>query len=266
MSRLLFTTIVIVLCGDAAGVDTRRLMGSPEPLPAIELEVAFPNLKIDRPVQITHAGDGTDRLFVPTQGGAIHVFPNQRVVGQSEMFLDLQSTIGRVGGDNGLMSIAFPPDFRDRQQFYVLHVAPKRPKFTVVSRYRVSADNPNRADPESEETILRIPQPFNDHNAGCLKFGPDGYLFVALGDGGWNRTNRHAQDLSSLLGGILRIDVNQGQPYAIPPDNPFVGQAQCPPGDLGLWLAGAVADLIRSFDRAPFGPATTGRSKPRRSI
>lgn len=255
LRQFLIAVAIASIGASAAGgapfvaADTSRLMGSPEPLPLIEIEPAFPNLKIDRPVQITHSGDGTDRLFVPTQGGAIYVVPNNTQATQAEMFLDLRDTIGRVGGDNGLMSIAFPPGFSGKREFYVVHVAPKRPKFTVVSRYRVSPDDPNRADPSSEKTVLRIAQPFNDHNAACLKFGPDGFLYVALGDGGWNRTNRNAQDLSTLLGGVLRIDVRRpsaDRPYAIPPDNPFVERAGARPE---IWAYGLRAPWRISFDR-----------------
>ena len=219
-------------------VDTSRLMGSPDPIPPMKVEVAFPRLKIARPVQPTHAGDDSNRMFVVTQRGLVYVIPNRADVRKADVFLDLRKVVSPGNGDNGLLGIAFHPQYRSNGEFFVVYTTRARPQSTIVSRFRVSKDNRNRAARDSEQVLLKVRQPLPDHNAACLQFGPDGYLYIALGDGGYHPENGHAQDLSSLLGKMLRIDVNRkenGLPYAIPRDKPFVGR----------WPACAVAVFVR---------------------
>lgn len=215
----------------------------------VELELAFPKLKFSAPVQPVFANDGSDRIFVVTQAGQIFVFPDDPDQQSAELFLDLRDVVARPGGDNGMFALAFHPQFRTNREFFVLYIDRHRPKSTVVARLRVSRDDPNRAERDSAEEILRIQQPFKDHNAACLQFGPDGMLYIALGDGGYNLKNRNAQDLSTLLGAMLRIDVDrrdEGLNYAIPPDNPFVGM---PKARGEIWAYGLRAPWRFSFDR-----------------
>ena len=192
---------------------------------SLEIETAFDNLFFSRPVDIQHAGDGTNRLFVVEQhAGRIIVFENDQMVATSEVFLDL--TVN-TGNEEGLLGLAFHPDYASNGHFFVYY-STSGPRRSVISRFTVDAANPNAADPGSELIIMEINQPFSNHNGGQLAFGPqDGFLYIALGDGGdGGDPEENGEDPKTLLGSILRIDVNnstENAPYAIPADNPFVG-------------------------------------------
>jgi glucose/arabinose dehydrogenase len=191
-----------------------------------QLQNAFPSLTFTRPVDLQHAGDGTDRLFVVEQAGVIKVFENRANVTTAHTFLDLKDRVNDTGNEEGLLGLAFHPAYKDNGYFYVNYTAIS-PRRTVIARYRVSAANPNKADSLSEQILLQFNQPFNNHNGGQLAFGPDGYLYIAAGDGGsGGDPQNNGQSLETLLGKILRIDVNNpsgGRNYGIPNDNPFVG-------------------------------------------
>lgn len=171
-------------------------------------------------VHAAHPGDGSGRLFVVRKQGGIDIYQNGQV--QSPPFLDITDDVSG-GFEQGLLSVAFPPDFQSKQYFYVMYTDPQGT--AVVSRFAVSGTDPDRADADSEQIIMRVLQPFNNHNGGQLAFGPDGMLYIGLGDGGSaNDPNGNGQNPLTLLGTILRIDVEGGEsPYGIPPDNPFVG-------------------------------------------
>ncbi len=132
-----------------------------------------------------------------------------------------------------MLGVAFHPQFKQNGQFFLYYTTRKAPHTSVVSRFRTLAGDPTKADPQSEEELLRIPQPYWNHNGGGLAFGPDGHLYIALGDGGFkDDPHGNGQNLETLLGSILRIDVNRKDPgrnYAIPPDNPFVGRPKAQP-------------------------------------
>ncbi len=232
-------------------VDTSFLMGSPDPLPPLAIEGAFPNLQFDRPLQVTHAGDGSDRLFVCEQAGRIWVFPNRRDVTEAErhLFLDLSDRVATNQSEEGLMSIAFHPNFRENGMVFVYYTV--RPLASVVARYRVMEPGANRVDPRTGTTILTFEQPYWNHNGGSMAFGPDGYLYIGLGDGGSGGDPLgHGQNLGTLLGSILRIDVDRRSPgrmYAIPSDNPFVGQG--PEVREEIWAYGLRNVWRLSFDR-----------------
>lgn len=202
---------------------------SESPLP-VRAERAFPNLDFNRPIVVTHAGDGTNRVFVAEQEGIIRVFANDQDTEESAVFLDIDERCVYADNQNeeGLLGFAFHPKFRSNGEFFLYYTSAEGEHVSRVSRFRVMADNPNVADPASEEVILRIPQPFWNHNGGTIEFGPDGYLYIALGDGGsGNDPQGHGQNLTTLLGSILRIDVDRKEAdrnYAIPKDNPFVGK------------------------------------------
>jgi glucose/arabinose dehydrogenase len=187
-------------------------------------EVAFPNLTFSSALDLQNAGDGTNRLFVSERVGRIRVFPNDENVSTTKLFLDITDRV-TSGGETGLLGLAFHPDYATNGYFYVNYTAPS-PLRTVVSRFQVSSTNPDSADKNSELILLTFNQPFSNHNGGCLSFGPDGNLYIATGDGGsGGDPQNNAQNITNLLGKILRIDVNNPQTplnYGIPNDNPFI--------------------------------------------
>ena len=197
---------------------------------------------------IQNAGDGSGRLFFVRQTGQIMVWKNNVVLPTA--FLDISSLIV-AGGEQGLLGLAFHPDYRRNGLFYVNYTR-NTDGATVVARYARSAADPDTANPLAEKILMTIPQPFANHNGGALRFGPDGYLYIATGDGGSsNDPENNAQNLANLLGKILRIDVNAatGQlPYDIPPDNPFVGSSQ-PEVRTEIWAYGLRNPWRFSFDR-----------------
>ena len=194
----------------------------------MDVERAFPNLSFRRMVHLTYAGDGTDRLFVVLQEGRIVVFPNTDGTTSSAVFLDIRGRVNDAGDEEGLLGLAFDPNYRTNGYFYVYYTAASPPR-TVISRFSVSQGDPDQADATSEIVILQVAQPYSNHNGGNLVFGPDGYLYVGLGDGGSGGDPRgNGQNRATLLGSILRIDVStlsESSSYQIPSDNPFVGEA-----------------------------------------
>ncbi len=195
-------------------------------------------------MHVAHAGDGSGRIFVVEQGGRIRIIRNG--VLEATSFLDIA---GRVSccGERGLLSVAFPPGYAAKGHFYVNYT--DRAGNTVVARYRLTSD-PDIADPDSEQIVLTVPQPYANHNGGQLAFGPnDGYLYIGMGDGGsGGDPQNRAQNPAELLGKLLRIDVEAGvAPYAIPATNPFTQTA----GYRGeIWALGLRNPWRFAFDRA----------------
>ncbi len=174
---------------------------------------------LNSPVEIVNAGD--ERLFVLERSGRIKIINGAMNV-LDVPFLDITNQVHNTGGqsEQGLLGLAFHPDYVDNGYFYVHYTAPNDDG--VISRFSVQTDNANLADVDSEFEIMRIPQPYNNHNGGCIRFGPDGYFYIGLGDGGSaNDPQNRAQNRQTFLGKMLRIDVDNGDPYAIPPTNPF---------------------------------------------
>jgi quinoprotein glucose dehydrogenase len=194
----------------------------------VSIESAFPNLRIARPIVITHAGDGSNRIFVASQLGSIHVFEKNSEVEEAAVFFDHEEQVTYKDKENeeGLLGFAMHPNYKENGEFFLFYTTSDAEHTSVVSRFRVSKDDPNKADPTYEEELIRIPQPFWNHNGGTLAFGPDGYLYIALGDGGKGGDPlKNGQNLSTLNGSILRLDVDNkddGKNYAIPASNPFV--------------------------------------------
>ena len=195
-----------------------------------------------RPTSIVNADDGSDRLFVTQQSGLIRVIEAGALT--EEPFLDLSETVSCCG-ERGLLSVAFHPKFETNGRFFVSYT--DAAEDSVVSEYLVSADDPNQADPASESLVIRVDQPSDEHNAGQLQFDAEGYLYVSIGDGGHGHEAEGApQDLLSLLGKILRLDIDSARPYAIPPDNPFALVDNA----LGeIWVMGLRNPWRFSFDR-----------------
>jgi glucose/arabinose dehydrogenase len=214
-------------------------------MPQVQLQLLVAGLV--QPVYLTHAGDGSGRLFIVEQGGVIRIFKSGTLL--AAPFLDITSRV-ISGGEQGLLSVAFHPDYETNGRFFVNYTAPGGGPAgkSVIAEYRVSSANPDVAD-TTERVLLEIPDPFSNHNGGLNKFGPDGYLYIGLGDGGsGGDPQNNAQRLDALLGKVLRIDVNAGQPYGIPSDNPFVGVS----GARGeIWALG-----LRNPWRFSFDPCT----------
>lgn len=211
--------------------------------PPLALELVASGL--DRPVFVTAPPGDADRLFIVEQPGRIRVVKNSSVLPTSFLDIDAQVGGGTSGGDErGLLGLAFHPQYSTNGLFYVNYI--DNSGNTVLERFSASGD-PDVADNSSAATILTITQPYINHNGGWSAFGPDGYLYIAVGDGGSaNDPDNRAQDITNeLLGKILRIDVDGGTPYAIPSDNPFVGVT----GDDEIWAYGLRNPWRNSFDR-----------------
>jgi glucose/arabinose dehydrogenase len=197
--------------------------------PAVQLRVAFPNLTFDQPVEFVSPDDGTNRNFVIAQKGKIHVFKNEANIKTAPVFLDITNKV-TSGGERGLLGLAFHPDFKKNGFFYVNYTRGGKDLETAISRFRVSKKNANTADPASEEVLLTFNQPYANHNGGKVAFGKDGYLYIAVGDGGsGGDPKNNGQNKSVLLGKILRLDVNKRDGnlrYSIPADNPFKGNQE----------------------------------------
>lgn len=218
------------------------------PAAPIDLEVVATGL--ERITAITHAGDGSGRLFINLQRGKLVIFDGTQVL--STPFLDITNLvypIGGIGDERGFLSVAFHPNYVENGYFYVNYTNRNSSADTVIARYRVSRDNPNVADPNSGVILLTIRQPgFSNHKGGQLQFGPDGYLYIGTGDGGsGGDPGNRAQNLGEMLGKMLRIDVDSDAPYAIPPDNPFLGTQGARPE---IWAYGLRNPWRFSFDRA----------------
>ena len=215
--------------------------GQPAPLPAVALRQVADGLT--DPVHLTHAGDRSDRLFIVEQAGRIRILKDGRLLPRP--FLDIREKV-TSGGELGLLSVAFHPRYAENGRFHVNYTTGEGERLrSVIAEYRVSPDADVAAT--AERVLLEVAQPFRNHNGGLNLFGPDGMLYIGLGDGGSARDPlNHGQRLDTLLGKILRIDVDGGTPYRVPSDNPFVTRT----GARGeIWAYGLRNPWRFSFDR-----------------
>ena len=196
---------------------------------------------LQSPTDIQSARDGSGRLFIVQQGGLIRIWRSGQL--SPTPFLDIGTRTNR-SGECGLLGLAFPPDFVQKRHFYVNYTDPAC-RNSIVARYSLTSDNV--ADPASERVILRVAQPFANHNGGQLQFGPDGYLYIGFGDGGSARDPLNSgQDRRSLLGKMLRLDVEGHDTYRVPPSNPFTNDANTLPE---IWALGLRNPWRFAFDR-----------------
>lgn len=203
------------------------------------LEEVFNGL--DKPVYLTHSGDGSDRFYILEQRGVIRVL--QVGTSQKKIFLDIEDRVGSGGSEQGLLGMAFHPEYNDNGYFFVHYTDTEGD--TVISRFK--AVDSDTADPRSERKILTANQPYSNHNGGQILFGPDGFLYIGLGDGGLAADpHGNAQNMKTFLGKILRIDINTDERYIIPMDNPFVNNAEVKPE---IWAYGLRNPWRFSFDR-----------------
>jgi glucose/arabinose dehydrogenase len=188
--------------------------------------IAFPNLTFEDPIDIQNANDGLNRLFVAERGGVIHAFNNDSSVASSTEFLNISDKVTTSGFEQGLLGFAFHPNYSENKFIFVNYTRASDGA-TVVSRFQVVSEV---AVPESEEIFMTIRQPFSNHNGGQIAFGPDGFLYISVGDGGSAGDPRNrAQNRKSLLGKMLRIDVDSegvNNPYSIPSSNPYARNSQ----------------------------------------
>ncbi len=197
-------------------------------------ENAFPNLDFSQPTEFQAPNTNSDLVFVAQKGGLVYAFENDSAATEQSTFLDLRDSVLSVE-EQGLFGLAFHPDYAQNGYFYVHHTA-DNPRRSVIARYKVDPDNPRKALRDSQKVLLEVDQPHSTHNGGELEFGPDGYLYASLGDGEVTSDGDpydNGQDRSTLLGTVLRIDVDTTDPglnYGIPDSNPFVGDSTCGDG------------------------------------
>ena len=245
-----------------------------QPLPKIQLQPVLPKLTTERPVWMSEAPDGSGRFFVVYQTGTILVVKKDSDGSGAKTFLDIESRDPKAGGENecGLLSIAFHPGFATNRLFYIYYnqknanqnSRPQNyPIRSVISEFSVSTNDPDKADLASERILFEVQQPFGNHKGGQLSFGPDGFLYLCLGDGGMaNDPFGSGQNTATLLAKILRIDVNSRSTvgrgrnqrqlqYSLPADNPFMGEPDL--GSTGtrkeIWAYGLRNPWRYSFDR-----------------
>ncbi|HEU5011309.1 MAG TPA: PQQ-dependent sugar dehydrogenase [Roseiflexaceae bacterium] len=212
---------------------------APAAVKSLKLQPVVTGLRA--PVYATHAGDGSGRMFVVEKQGRIMIVRDGAV--DQTPFLDISDRVGSRGSEQGLLSVAFHPNYKENGRLFVDYT--DTDGNTVISRFQAQGD---RADPSSETALLHIDQPYANHNGGLVTFGPDGYLYIGMGDGGSGGDPQgNGQNTSALLGKLLRINVDQGEPYGIPSDNPWAnGQGGRPE----VWAYGLRNPWRYSFDRA----------------
>lgn len=219
-----------------------------------QLQLQLINNDIQSPVALAVTGDGSNRLFICQKEGKVWIVQNGKMLAQP--FLDISKAMVKIDrgyDERGLLGLAFHPDFKTNRKFYVYYSAPSNARGSnhksIVAEYHVSANNGNIANEATQRILMEIEQPEANHDGGDILFGPDGYLYISLGDGGGggdkHGTIGNGQNLGTLLGKILRINVN-GDPYSVPKDNPFVNNAVARPE---IWAYGLRNPWRISFDK-----------------
>ncbi|MFH5806477.1 PQQ-dependent sugar dehydrogenase [Alienimonas sp. DA493] len=229
--------LVPVLAAGPAPADTNETAGVPAPPTGVDespLPVkavrAFEFLTFDRPILLTHPGDGSDRVIVVTQKGPIYQFPNDPEAEEATPFADLSDRVvyNEKQNEEGLLGLAFHPDFKTNGRVFVYYTTTDAPHTSVISEFKAVGEGlDQRLDPDSEREIFRLKQPYWNHNAGTILFGPDGMFYVAFGDGGAGGDPLdHGQNVGTAFGAMLRLDVDgepdEGKAYKVPADNPHV--------------------------------------------
>ena len=241
---LLAGLVPAVTAAPAPSIETAASAVVPAAPSAAAVKLTVVATGLSNPVLVTSPNDGTHRLFIVQQTGSIRIVQNG--VLQPGTFINLASSVSK-GGEQGLLGLAFHPSFKTNRKFYInftdVHGA------TVVREYKASPTNPNRVQKGSGRTIIRIAQPYSNHNGGNLAFGPDGYLYIGMGDGGsGGDPGNRAQNINSLLGKMLRLNINGtsgSKAYRIPSTNPYVGKA----GLDEIWQRGLRNPWRFSFDK-----------------
>jgi glucose/arabinose dehydrogenase len=232
-------TTPVPATGGTAGVPGDTVTSFPDPAGFTWAPVVS---GLQKPLGLAALPDGSGRMFILEQAGTIRIVQNGSLL--PDPLLDIRARVGSQGTEQGLLGIALHPDFAKNGYFYVNYTDTNGN--TVIARYQVSSQDPNQADPNSEKVLLRVDQPYPNHNGGSMVFGPDGFLYMGLGDGGsGGDPHGNGQSTQTLLGKLLRVDVNGGDPYAIPPSNPFAKGG----GKAEIWAYGLRNPWRFSFDR-----------------
>jgi glucose/arabinose dehydrogenase len=213
----------------------------------VKLRSVFPQLTLDRPVRMEEVNDGSARFFVVEQAGRIVIVKKGSDGSSTSDFLNIVDRKPFASNEEGLLGLAFHPHFRTNGLFYIYYNQQAPTRHSVISEFKVSANDPNKADLASERKLLQVDQPYSNHKGGQVSFGPDGFLYITFGDGGYaNDPHNNGQNSAALLGKILRIDVNSKTnivfrkqtnhlEYAIPSDNPFVNMKHGERGEIYAW-------------------------------
>lgn len=242
---LCFMCFLLVSAEGAWGATPKQALAPKAKVATPEIRLKTLVKGLNRPLALLHAKDGSDRLFIVEQSGLVKIFKDGKVL--KTPFLDIRDRV-TSGGEKGLLGFAFHPDFSRNRRFFVNYTESKRGLKTVISEFTADKQLAS-VNPASERKILSIAQPFGNHNGGQIAFGPDGYLYIGTGDGGaGNDPKGNGQKLSTLLGKILRIDIDRkkaGKQYAVPSDNPFTTQRKIAPE---IWAYGFRNPWRFSFD------------------
>jgi glucose/arabinose dehydrogenase len=248
-ANLIVTLLLAVVLPQAEPPTSPLPDANKRPIPRIRVSRLFPSLQLRRPVQALQAPGDARSLYVLEQAGRIVRLDLQDAsVTEAPTWMDIREQVHDRGNEEGLLSLAFHPKFAENGQFFLYYTAtgPRRSELTRFTVDRASG----KPDIRSAKVLLEIPQPYSNHNGGTALFGPDGMLYLSIGDGGAaNDPHNHGQNPSTLLGSVIRIDVDRavdGKPYAIPADNPFVGNAKVAPE---VWAYGLRNVWRMSFDR-----------------
>ncbi len=247
MNKRVFALLILAVVGVAVGFVILRIVRPFILRPysgdgTLKLTSITAGLK--GPLYVTHNRDDNGMLFVVEQDGLIKIVANGAA--RAEPFLDVSGLVSRDGSERGLLGMAFHPDYSQNGYFYINYTALDGKN--TIARYQVSSDSFYTANPDSGLIVLAVEDPYPNHNAGQLAFGPDGYLYIGMGDGGSaGDTQGNGQNPKALLGKMLRLDVNGSEPYSIPPDNPFTANETLAPE---VWAWGLRNPWRYSFDRA----------------
>ena len=243
LRRLLFASLAVMSALSCGGSNGGPGPGPPPPV-TIRYELQSVVSGLTNPLDLQVPPDGSARLFIVEQEGFVRVVQSGVLV--ATPFLDIRSRV-TSGGERGLLGLAFHPNYGGNRRFFLNYTRTFGGQLqSVVAEYQTSATDSNAADP-TERILLTLDQPFDNHNGGQVVFGPEGYLYIGFGDGGSGGDPlANGQNLGTLLGKILRIDVDSALPYAVPPDNPFVGQAGAREE---IWAFGLRNPWRFSFDR-----------------
>lgn len=250
---LLLAFVAAVLDGCSGGYSSNPPPNpNPPPPPTAQFDLVTVAANFTTPLDVQQPNDNTGRLFVVEQGGRIQIIQSSGAR-LANPFLDVTGRSGFTsGGETGLLGLAFHPMYAQNRRFFVNYTRNNGGQLqSVIAEFTTSATDPNFADPATERILFTVDQPFSNHNGGGLAFGKEGFLYIALGDGGsGGDPNCNGQNINVLLGKILRIDVDStpaaGLQYALPPDNPFINKT----GSDEIWLYGLRNPFRFSFDTA----------------